>query len=68
MNLGSGLGHLTYSTLVHPADEWDQLWASVNTYLPQVKARNGAGREVRRLPPNGGSVGGSALGRRDDRR
>jgi len=39
MNLGKGLGHLTYSTLVHPADDWDQLWKSVNTYLPQVKAR-----------------------------
>ena len=39
MNLGKGLGHLTYSTLVHPADDWDQLWKSVNTYLPQVKSR-----------------------------
>jgi len=39
MNLGHGLGHLTYSTLVHPADDWEQLWKSVNTYLPQVKAR-----------------------------
>jgi hypothetical protein len=39
MNLGKDLGHLTYSTLVHPADDWDQLWKSVNTYLPQVKAR-----------------------------
>ena len=39
MNLGDGLGHLTYSTLVHPADNWEQLWQSVNTYLPQVKAR-----------------------------
>ncbi|HET9359152.1 MAG TPA: metabolite traffic protein EboE [Vicinamibacterales bacterium] len=39
MNLGKGLGHLTYSTLVHPTDNWDQLWKSVNTYLPAVKAR-----------------------------
>ena len=39
MDLGHGLGHLTYSTLVHPADTWDQLWASLQTYLPQVKAR-----------------------------
>ena len=39
MNLGKGLGHLTYSTLVHPSDDWEQLWNSVNTYLPQVKAR-----------------------------
>jgi hypothetical protein len=39
MNLGKGLGHLTYSTLVHQTDNWDQLWKSVNTYLPAVKAR-----------------------------
>jgi hypothetical protein len=39
MNLGPHLGHLTYSTLVHPADDWDQLWSSVRTFLPQVKAR-----------------------------
>ena len=39
MNLGKGLGHLTYSTLVHPSDNWEQLWKSVNAYLPPVKAR-----------------------------
>ena len=39
MDLGNGLGHLTYSTLVHPADNWEQLWNSVQTYLPKVKAR-----------------------------
>jgi hypothetical protein len=39
MDLGHNLGHLTYSTLVHPADDWDQLWASVQKFLPQVKAR-----------------------------
>ena len=39
MDLGKGLGHLTYSTLVHQTDNWDQLWKSVNTYLPAVKAR-----------------------------
>jgi hypothetical protein len=39
MDLGKGLGHLTYSTLVHQTDNWDQLWRSVNTYLPAVKAR-----------------------------
>ena len=38
MNLGKH-GHLTYSTLVHQTDDWDQLWKSVNTYLPAVKAR-----------------------------
>src|SRR5260370_26288883 len=39
MDLGSGLGHLTYSTLVHPGDNWEQMWSSLNTYGPQVKAR-----------------------------
>src|SRR3954464_518767 len=39
MDLGHGLGHLTYSTLVHPADDWPQLWQSLQTYLPQVKKR-----------------------------
>jgi hypothetical protein len=39
MDLGKGLGHLTYSTLVHQTDNFDQLWKSVNTYLPAVKAR-----------------------------
>ena len=39
MDLGNGLGLLTYSTLVHPADNWEQLWHSLNTYLPKVKAR-----------------------------
>jgi sugar phosphate isomerase/epimerase len=39
MNLGNGLGHLTYSTLVHPGDDWEQMWASLTTYVPKVKAR-----------------------------
>ena len=39
MNLGNGLGHLTYSTLVHPGDTWDEMWSSLTTYVPQVKAR-----------------------------
>ncbi|HEV8398165.1 MAG TPA: metabolite traffic protein EboE [Vicinamibacterales bacterium] len=39
MDLGNGLGHLTYSTLVHQTDNFEQLWKSVNTYLPAVKAR-----------------------------
>ena len=51
MDLGNGLGHLTYSTLVHPADNWEQLWDSLQTYLPQVKARVSPERAVRRLHP-----------------
>jgi hypothetical protein len=39
VDLGGGLGHLTYSTLVHPGDTWDDMWASLQTYVPQVKAR-----------------------------
>ena len=39
MDLGKGLGHLTYSTLVHPSDDWPQLWDSLQRYLPQVKKR-----------------------------
>jgi hypothetical protein len=39
MDLGKGLGHLTYSTLVHPGDDWEQMWGSLTTYVPRVKAR-----------------------------
>ncbi len=39
MELGGRLGHLTYSTLVHPGDTWDEMWASLNRYLPEVKRR-----------------------------
>ena len=39
MDLGNGLGHLTYSTLVHPGDDWAQMWTSLTTYVPKVKAR-----------------------------
>jgi hypothetical protein len=39
MDLGNGLGHLTYSTLVHPGDTWPEMWNSLTTYVPKVKAR-----------------------------
>ncbi len=39
MDLGGGLGDLMYSTLVHPGDTWDEMWDSLNRYLPAVKAR-----------------------------
>jgi len=39
MDLGNGLGHLTYSTLVHPGDTWEEMWTSLVTYVPKVKAR-----------------------------
>lgn len=38
MDLGQ-FGHLTYSTLVHPGDTWDEMWHSLTTYVPRVKAR-----------------------------
>ncbi|MGI4880922.1 MAG: metabolite traffic protein EboE [Janthinobacterium lividum] len=38
MDLGK-FGHLTYSTLVHPGDTWEEMWESLTTYVPQVKAR-----------------------------
>jgi hypothetical protein len=37
MDLGNGLGHLTYSTLVHPGDTWEEMRDSVATYMPVVK-------------------------------
>jgi sugar phosphate isomerase/epimerase len=39
MDLGSGFGHLSYSTLVHPGDTWPEMWDSLQKYVPQVKAR-----------------------------
>src|SRR5437867_4177643 len=39
MDLGKGLGHLTYSTLDHPNDNWDEIWNSLTTYDPKVKER-----------------------------
>ena len=39
MDLGNGLGHLTYSTLVHPGDTWDEMWTSLTTFVPRVKER-----------------------------
>jgi hypothetical protein len=39
MDLGNGLGHLTYSTLVHPGDNWEEMRHSLETYVPEVKRR-----------------------------
>ncbi len=39
MDLGNGLGHLSYSTLVHPGDTWEEMWDSLTRYVPDVKAR-----------------------------
>lgn len=39
MLLDGNLGHLTYSTLVHPGDTWEQMWDSLTRYVPTVKRR-----------------------------
>jgi hypothetical protein len=39
MDIGNGHGHLTYSTLVHPGDDWEQMWHSLTTYVPKVRER-----------------------------
>src|SRR2546430_3664806 len=39
MDVGNGLGHLTYSALVHPGDNWNEMWNSLTTYVPKVKER-----------------------------
>ena len=41
MKLSGTLGHLTYSTLVHAGDNWDQMRASVEEFVPKVKRRLG---------------------------
>ncbi|CAN5537149.1 metabolite traffic protein EboE [soil metagenome] len=39
MFLGDRLGHLAYSTLVHPGDTWAEMRASLEEYAPAVKQR-----------------------------
>lgn len=39
MDLGQGLGQLSYSTLVHAGDTWAEMKHSHHTYVPAVKAR-----------------------------
>lgn len=58
MELGDGLGHLTYSTLVHPGDTWPDMRDSVATYLPAVKKRVSPDRPLGlSLRLSGASVG-----------
>jgi hypothetical protein len=42
MKLENTLGHLTYSTLVHPGDTWEQMRSSLEEFVPQIKKRLGA--------------------------
>src|SRR3954468_12382899 len=39
MDLGNGLGHLSYSTLVHAGDTWPEMRASLAEFVPRVKER-----------------------------
>jgi len=39
MQLKNGLGHLSYSTLVHLGDTWEEMNSSLRTFVPQVKHR-----------------------------
>ena len=39
MELKNGLGHLSYSTLVHAGDTWQEMNASLRHFVPLVKAR-----------------------------
>jgi len=39
MDIGNGLGHLSYSTLVHAGDTWAEMRDSLETFVPQVKQR-----------------------------
>ena len=39
MNLGDRLGDLAYSTLVHAGDTWEEMRASLQEFVPAVKAR-----------------------------
>ena len=41
MKLEKSLGHLTYSTLVHPGDNWEQMRSSLEEFVPQIKQRLG---------------------------
>jgi hypothetical protein len=39
VELENGLGHLSYSTLVHLGDNWAEMNASLREFVPQVKKR-----------------------------
>ncbi len=62
MDLGNGLGHLTYSTLVHPGDTWAEMWDSLNRYVPQVKARVSSEQVIRRVVASVRLLGANADG------
>ena len=60
MDLGNGLGHLTYSTLVHPGDTWEEMLDEPHHLCA---AGEGAGlpeRAVRRVPAAVGVLGRDA--------
>ena len=46
MELGNGLGHLTYSTLVHPGDNWGEMFPNVKRHTDEITARPAAQRAM----------------------
>ena len=64
MDLGHGLGHLTYSTLVHPADNVGAAVGQLADLRPQGESAGLAPRALRRLHPPGRADRGPADRRR----
>ncbi len=67
MYLGNRLGHLTYSTLVHPGDTWPEMWASLTRYAPAVKQivspESAFGVSLRLSAASASALAGSAVER-----
>ena len=64
MDLGNGLGHLTYSTLVHPGDTWDDMWESLHDVRAAGEGARLARRAVRRVAAARRRLGRDARGKR----
>ena len=61
MNLDNGVGHLTYSTLVHPGDTWEEMSARLTEVCASGERRGCPGRAVRRLAAPVGELGASLV-------
>ena len=44
MNLGSGAGHLTYCTNIHPGESWPEVRANLEKFFPAVRDRVAPGQ------------------------
>ena len=67
MDLGGGLGHLTYSTLVHPGDDWREMRESVAAHVPAVKRRVSPDRPMGVSLRLSGAAASSLAGDREER-